>query len=360
MDERLYSDVRVWRSDGRFPVGVGFLCGPNYVMTCAHVVADALGDRRIASDPSLPGGEVSIDFPALAEGNSGVCSKAHVYDWRPMAAGGVPDDVAILRVVHPIPEGLRPVRMSTDYRTGDEITAFGVRAGLPAGAFFHGRLLGDLSRVRLQVVSADNDTALRPGCSGGAAWSDARGGVVGMVVEAMLERAGSLIPIDVLAKYYFETTGERIAQNKSVAPLVAEVETIFDNLIDDATRLELIRGVAVGRAIDPLDIKLSIKRAFAEGADPLMALEIIGDASQLVLDAMGTKPANKFAFVLSLAGLRNPESSRPLDFWSDALSQACMLGPRMLAALLLVAPAGVVNRAKSDFIQLFIKLEAAR
>src|SRR5438132_791978 len=52
--------VRIRTIDGRV-VGVGFLVGERHILTCAHVVAQALGLADQPSDP--PQGAVSLDFP---------------------------------------------------------------------------------------------------------------------------------------------------------------------------------------------------------------------------------------------------------------------------------------------------------
>ncbi len=45
----------------RNPVGAGFLVTPNHVITCAHVVNDALGQPQNSLDQ--PDAEVLLDFP---------------------------------------------------------------------------------------------------------------------------------------------------------------------------------------------------------------------------------------------------------------------------------------------------------
>ncbi len=56
--------VRVFSKDGRF-VGTGCLEASGLIVTCAHVVRDALGLTKIGADS--PAGEVGIDFPFLNE-----------------------------------------------------------------------------------------------------------------------------------------------------------------------------------------------------------------------------------------------------------------------------------------------------
>ncbi len=49
--------------DHRRPVGAGFLVTPDHILTCAHVVNDALGrDRDITECPDT---ELFLDFPLV-------------------------------------------------------------------------------------------------------------------------------------------------------------------------------------------------------------------------------------------------------------------------------------------------------
>jgi hypothetical protein len=54
--------VRIWKTDNRV-VGAGVLITDTLVLTCAHVVAQALG---IPDDtPEMPAGELVVDFHDL-------------------------------------------------------------------------------------------------------------------------------------------------------------------------------------------------------------------------------------------------------------------------------------------------------
>ena len=47
----------------RKPVGAGFLVTPDHILTCAHVVNDAL--MRLQNTPDRPDMEVFLDFPLI-------------------------------------------------------------------------------------------------------------------------------------------------------------------------------------------------------------------------------------------------------------------------------------------------------
>src|SRR3954468_19933691 len=80
------------RSTAGDVIGGGFLVDPSHVITCAHVVARALG--KDLSDGRGPDGTVLVDFPLVAPA---VSVQARVEVWQPVG----PDDrgdVAVLSI----------------------------------------------------------------------------------------------------------------------------------------------------------------------------------------------------------------------------------------------------------------------
>jgi Trypsin-like peptidase domain len=97
--------VRILTASGQV-VGAGFLVGEREVLTCAHVVAGALG---LADDaPEKPELVVSLDFPRIAPGK---LLTARVLLWRPPRADGG-DDIAGLELVGEPPNGARPALLA--------------------------------------------------------------------------------------------------------------------------------------------------------------------------------------------------------------------------------------------------------
>ena len=92
------SIVRIRAPDGR-TVGAGFLVAEGQVLTCAHVVAAALGLPEDA--PETPQARVHLDFPLVA---SARILTARVIHWQPKS------DVAGLELDGDPPSGARPVR----------------------------------------------------------------------------------------------------------------------------------------------------------------------------------------------------------------------------------------------------------
>ena len=90
------------------PVGGVFLAADRQILTCAHVVCDALGmDSR---EPQAPAETLFLDFPLL-EGCPSV--RAKVVQWHPVRRGAVcgeTEDIAVLEVSPdtPLPKDARP------------------------------------------------------------------------------------------------------------------------------------------------------------------------------------------------------------------------------------------------------------
>jgi hypothetical protein len=222
-----------------------------------------------------------------------------------------------------------------------------VRRGLPNGAFVEGKLLGNLPGPLIQIAADSEDTALREGCSGGAAWNVTRGGVVGMAVAAMLDRSGLLVPIETIATIFESATG---------TPLAAAAGGDADLALaggDSANRRKLLQMLPLGPGLDPGVIKLPLKRAFANATDFRKTREIIGEANASLIASLPERPHNPHAYIISFSDLPSSEKVPMGDFWGEAFDQACMLGPRMIGALLIAAPAAVQNGAKAEVIDLF-------
>ncbi|MGW2926078.1 nSTAND1 domain-containing NTPase [Streptomyces fungicidicus] len=163
--------------------GTGFLVGDGLVLTCAHVVCDALGKPR--DTEVLAGARVALDLPLLAgPGVPGYDIEAEVAHWVPIREdrGG---DVAVLRLLAPAP-GARPLPTSLSRRLwehGSRIVGFTGASDRPV--WQRGSLLGPAGKGWVQLSRADGQTVrVTGGFSGSPVWDNALGAVVGMIVAA--------------------------------------------------------------------------------------------------------------------------------------------------------------------------------
>jgi WD40 repeat protein len=187
--------VRLRDADGRV-VGAGFLVGAGEILTCAHVVARALGQSQASAAP--PEAAVAVDFPLVAPD---VALAARVVRWHPsLEAGG---DVAGLRLEAAPPAGAKALRLLAAHELwAHPFRTFGFPSRHDGGVWASGRLLGREATgwVQLEDVKTTG-FRVEPGFSGAPVWDDDLGGVVGMAVAAEARpdvRAAFMIPADVL------------------------------------------------------------------------------------------------------------------------------------------------------------------
>jgi len=171
------------------PGGAGCLVTADLVLTCAHVVSDALDRPR--EDTVAAGTTVRVGFPLATAGDRGAEVPAEVLHWVPIR----PDrsgDLAVLRLREPAPQGARPlpvtwVRDVWHHRA----RAVGFTGGEPGGIWFRGRLGGRTGEGWLQLSRADGQTThVREGFSGGPVWDEELDAVIGLVVAAQTGQDG--------------------------------------------------------------------------------------------------------------------------------------------------------------------------
>lgn len=195
--------VRVRDGTGQV-IGAGFLVGPREVLTCAHVIARALGHQD--GDATLaPQTTVRVDFPLVAPDEE---RTATVVAWHPPNTHDT-SDVAGLRLITSPPPGARPARLvlASDVWS-HPFRAFGFPPAHDAGVWACGRLLG---RQATGWIQLDDDRTsgfpVGPGFSGGPVWDSELDGVVGIAVAAEarpLVRTAYLIPSGTLVELWPE------------------------------------------------------------------------------------------------------------------------------------------------------------
>ncbi|WDV51972.1 trypsin-like peptidase domain-containing protein [Streptomyces coeruleorubidus] len=168
--------VQVTGTDGHIG-GLGVLIAPTLVLTCAHVVLDALGLPGRSEAP--PEGPVRVTL-VLQEGEQ---TEAVVRDWVPVRANGT-GDVAVLSLADPLPEA-RPVVMVAPRDVWDhKAIVFGLPRDDTGGGWHTARLRARTSTGRLQMSPLDGQSdPIQPGFSGSAVWDDDLGAVVGIVAS---------------------------------------------------------------------------------------------------------------------------------------------------------------------------------
>ncbi len=95
-DQLRGSLVRIFTSGENNIAGAGFLVSDRHLLTCAHVIAEALNIPQ--STPEIPTSTVNFDFPLVSPGTM---LNAHVVYWQPVQRGKSPfmvEDIAVLEL----------------------------------------------------------------------------------------------------------------------------------------------------------------------------------------------------------------------------------------------------------------------
>ncbi|CAM3690224.1 trypsin-like peptidase domain-containing protein [Kibdelosporangium persicum] len=207
METRLLAErppwlVRIHDVEGRV-VGGGFLVSDRLVVTCAHVVSQALG----CDDPQLlPVGEIEVSFP-FADGPA-VTSVALTEAWFPITVDGQ-GDMAVLTLRSPAPPGTLAAPLSRPVSAwGHHYRTHGFPRGMTGGVWARGTVTGPVGPGWDWIQIEDEKPSghlIQPGFSGSPVWDDELRSVIGMVVaqDRLREaRTAYMIPIRVLARLW--------------------------------------------------------------------------------------------------------------------------------------------------------------
>ncbi len=177
--------ARIFNSKG-VAIGAGFLVAPGYILTCAHVVLQALGiDRQqFATYTELPTERIELDFPVVAPNRR---LAAEIVAWE--AYSPESGDVAGLKLLGTVPETIRPLSIQAAQAGAFESdTYFAISFADPGGNrsdnyCYNGRSTGNRLRFR-KAQSPDNDETIRAGFSGAPVWNATQGWAIGMLATA--------------------------------------------------------------------------------------------------------------------------------------------------------------------------------
>lgn len=166
------------------PAGLGVLIAQDLVLTCAHVVAHALGLAE--RDPLPAGARVTLDLPlqhGTGQPDTGVT--ASIRTWGPDREND-PLDLALLHLDQPLPRG-RPawmVEAGPQQLWGHTARVFGLPGGHNDGVWHAAVLRGRQAGGLVQADTVGLGYPVSSGFSGSPVWDQELGGVVGLMAEA--------------------------------------------------------------------------------------------------------------------------------------------------------------------------------
>lgn len=174
--------------------GVGLLLSPEIVLTCAHVVTDALGCER--NTMIAPRGEVRLNLPFV--GNESLAAEVLGNGWFPRN-GEKLTDLALLRLRKPLVTGGYALLSPAFSLFGLRFQAWGGQEGHERNLVpVRGRLGREIANGRYLLDVQESNYKIRPGCSGAPVVDLENGLILGLIVQEELDEsraAGFLIPV---------------------------------------------------------------------------------------------------------------------------------------------------------------------
>ncbi|HNB51420.1 MAG TPA: trypsin-like peptidase domain-containing protein [Anaerolineales bacterium] len=255
-------------------VGAGFLVGRTTVITCAHVIDEALNNSAFPDEK--PKGELRLDFPLLQDKK---IYMAFVADWWPREPDGS-GDIAVLTLHEPI-QGVENVCFLDEKPVwGREVLVFGYPEGpgYQDGQWIKGLELGR-NGLNLMQIEAESNSFLQRGFSGAPVWDAEAGGIVGMVVVAdTKQRVGFAIPVETLLKTFPNLPTQPSPAQKPIPFFVPyphqpqilgrepEIKDLHRQLTTSPTKTVTLFGMGgIGKTTLALQYAHQFKRLYSDG-----------------------------------------------------------------------------------------------
>jgi tetratricopeptide (TPR) repeat protein len=295
------SIVRLRSADGSI-VGAGFLVADRQVLTCTHVVSDALGIPSDTEQP--PAGTLHLDFPLIAPGDS---YTARIVLWQ------LEDDIAGLELTNDRPAEAKPARfVDADDWWEHPFRAFGFPKGYDDGIWASGLLRGKQANGWVQIEDVkQTGYFVQPGFSGGLVWDDALEGVAGMIVATDTDesvRTAFIIPIEVLVRAWPTVLGQAL--------LEADMDRLRASRDQADQRRREMRERQRVVNLRPLDVTHTFKDRLCEMRD---LYDYLADSSVRLVSVVGRGGMGKTALVsrvlvdLERGMLRLPDGEKELS-----------------------------------------------
>lgn len=178
--------VRIFDAN-RQVVGAGFLVAEKYILTCAHVISQAL--RKYDTD--IPSEDVYLDFPLAAPE---ITYKSRVMIWQPQEN----TDLAGLELLAPLPANVQPVHLvAEDSKNlwGHSFRTYGFPNGYEFGVWSAGVLRGPTATNDWLQIESGQEVGYRiqAGFSGSPVWDESLRGVVGLIAASDVQSRAAFI-----------------------------------------------------------------------------------------------------------------------------------------------------------------------
>ncbi|MEO1620755.1 MAG: trypsin-like peptidase domain-containing protein, partial [Cyanobacteria bacterium J06632_3] len=164
-------------------IGTGFLV-PGGVITCAHVIRDALGLKGKSIAPPI-GAEVKISFP-FSRSKKPILAEVYTYEYL-KEEDKQRQDIAALKLLEALPEGAVPLNKIASHGLNNSFRVIGFPSDrTTAGREATGTFMAQLADDFVQIVEKQG-SRIQGGYSGSAIWDESENAVVGMTVAVDVE-----------------------------------------------------------------------------------------------------------------------------------------------------------------------------
>jgi hypothetical protein len=107
---------------------------------------------------------------------------------------------------------------------------------------------------------------------------------------------------------------------------------------DGVERGSLLLSLPEGPPLDSHAIPLAAIQAIAESTNSMTAAGIVGEANALMMEVLPIPHEERYAFIVMRGSVPDPNLVPLQWYWNAVVLQACYLGPRMVASLLMALP----------------------
>ena len=199
-------------ADADSTAGTGFAITTKHVITCAHVINEALG--RAADDHTQPPSDtrIGLAFPKAQSPELQQELSAKIVKWNPAQADFKDiGDIVVLEVetIHPLPVPRLVNLRSNDYFDQRMFRAFGFN--FPEGSWADGEIAGSVVGDSVQLNMRQT---VDHGFSGAPVWDQDKYAVIGMLVTMRKEQGFVyMIPLSVLLDVWPEMGETTLPRN---------------------------------------------------------------------------------------------------------------------------------------------------
>ncbi|MEH2456164.1 nSTAND1 domain-containing NTPase [Nostoc sp.] len=321
------SIVRIYSNGNKGKViGAGFLVSQKYILTCAHVIANALGLSRTTAQ--MPDAEITLDFPLVAAKQ---LFQAKVVFWLPVNPDMAVEDIAGLELKHSAPDQalVAPLITSDDW-AGHPFRVLGFPGGQPDGVWATGVLRGRTAKGWVQLEDVKQPGyKLEPGFSGAPIWDGELQGIAGIAVAVDINRpeakVGFMIPTQMLVSAW------SVLREQAIAIASCPYRGLFPFREED-TRFFFGRDIFTQKLVDTVQKQslVAVIGASGSGKSSVVFAGLIPHLRQQnnwIIESFRPKthPVDELAAVI--VRLRDPEKGKTQqDIYAGDLARGLRVG----------------------------------